>query len=210
MGMSESHDSEAVDATHKGRDATERVTLASLRSQFTTADTSTLDEAMGTRARFREGTNAGRPPSGTSPSSTSDHRTGERPEGQHRQGPRNPTRTHPWTRLKTSCGERWKPNWKPWNVTPWQPKRLASATNWTCDWNAKSNPSRNATMLSSISAWKSVKRRSRPPLKPNSTGSTTVVSPSKRNGCVWNTTRPSNSVSGTSSPTSKRRWSAAL
>ena len=50
MGMSESHDSEAVDATHKGRDATERVTLASLRSQFTTADTSTLDEAMGTRA----------------------------------------------------------------------------------------------------------------------------------------------------------------
>ena len=54
MGMSESHDSEAVDATHKGRDATERVTLASLRSQFTTADTSTLDEAMGTRARFRQ------------------------------------------------------------------------------------------------------------------------------------------------------------
>ena len=35
MGMSESHDSEAVDAAHAGHDTTERMTLASLRSQFT-------------------------------------------------------------------------------------------------------------------------------------------------------------------------------
>ena len=54
MGMSESHDSEAVDAAHAGHDTTERMTLASLRSQFTSTGTSTLDEAMGTRARFRQ------------------------------------------------------------------------------------------------------------------------------------------------------------
>ena len=54
MGMSESHDSEAGDAAHAGHDTTERMTLASLRSQFTSTGTSTLDEAMGTRARFRQ------------------------------------------------------------------------------------------------------------------------------------------------------------
>ena len=54
MGMSESHDGEAVDATHTGQETTERVTLASLRSQFTSADTSSLDDALGTRARFRQ------------------------------------------------------------------------------------------------------------------------------------------------------------
>lgn len=54
MGMSESHDSEAGDPVHAGHDTTERITLASLRSQFTSTDTPTLDEAMGTRARFRQ------------------------------------------------------------------------------------------------------------------------------------------------------------
>ena len=37
MGMSESHDGEAGDATHTGQETAERVTLASLRSQFTSA-----------------------------------------------------------------------------------------------------------------------------------------------------------------------------
>ncbi len=44
MGMSESHDSEAGDAAHAGHDTTERMTLASLRSQFTSTGTSTLDK----------------------------------------------------------------------------------------------------------------------------------------------------------------------
>ena len=104
MGMSESHDSEAVDATHKGRDATERVTLAPLRSQFTTADTSTLDEAMGTRAVPQR--NACGPTSvGNVAFVNKRHRTGERPEGQHRQDLATNTNS-PLMRLKTSCGER--------------------------------------------------------------------------------------------------------
>ena len=54
MGMSESHDIKAENAARDGHNTAERVTLASLRSQFTSADTSTLDEALGTRARFRQ------------------------------------------------------------------------------------------------------------------------------------------------------------
>ena len=54
MGMSESHDGEAGDATHTGQETAERVTLASLRSQFTSASNPSLDEALGTRARFRQ------------------------------------------------------------------------------------------------------------------------------------------------------------
>ena len=54
MSVSESHDSEAKRATQTGRDSNERVTLASLRSQFTSASSTTLDEAVGTQARFRQ------------------------------------------------------------------------------------------------------------------------------------------------------------
>ena len=54
MGMSESHDIKAENAGREGHNKADRVTLASLRSQFTSADTSTLDEALGTRARFRQ------------------------------------------------------------------------------------------------------------------------------------------------------------
>ena len=54
MGVSESHNVDAADGAKNGRDTTERVTLASLRSQFTSSSTTTLDEAMGTRARFRQ------------------------------------------------------------------------------------------------------------------------------------------------------------
>ena len=54
MGMSESHDSEAGDPVHAGHDTTARITLASLRSQVTSTATPPHDQAMGTRARFRQ------------------------------------------------------------------------------------------------------------------------------------------------------------
>ena len=54
MGVSESQNSDDADAPDKGRGTTDRVTLASLRSQFTSAGAPTLDEALGTRARFRQ------------------------------------------------------------------------------------------------------------------------------------------------------------
>ena len=54
MTVSESHDNEAVKAAQMRRENTERVTLASLRSQFTSSSTSSLDEALGTQARFRQ------------------------------------------------------------------------------------------------------------------------------------------------------------
>ena len=54
MGMSESHDVEATDATHTGHGMTEKMSLASLRSQFTATNITTLDDAVDTRARFRQ------------------------------------------------------------------------------------------------------------------------------------------------------------
>ena len=54
MSMSESHDGEAQDAAHAGKESNERITLASLRSQFTSAGSTTLDQAVNTQARFRQ------------------------------------------------------------------------------------------------------------------------------------------------------------
>jgi len=54
MSTSESHDGDAPNAPRDGVDIGDRVTLASLRSQFTSAGTTTLDEAVGTQARFRQ------------------------------------------------------------------------------------------------------------------------------------------------------------
>ena len=54
MNVSESHASEAVEAAQMKRENTERVTLASLRSQFTATSTTSLDAALGTQARFRD------------------------------------------------------------------------------------------------------------------------------------------------------------
>ena len=54
MGMSESHNGEAGNTALKEHENTDKVTLASLRSQFTSADSTSIDEVMGTQARFRQ------------------------------------------------------------------------------------------------------------------------------------------------------------
>ena len=54
MGVSESHNGEAENAAQNGPETSERVTLASLRTQFTSAGSTTIDQAVNTQARFRQ------------------------------------------------------------------------------------------------------------------------------------------------------------
>ena len=54
MGMSASKNDDALDEARKKRENTQKVSLSALRSQFTSTETSTLDQAVMTSARFRQ------------------------------------------------------------------------------------------------------------------------------------------------------------
>ena len=54
MGMSASNNDDALSEARKKRENTEKVSLSALRSQFTSTENSTLDQAVMTSARFRQ------------------------------------------------------------------------------------------------------------------------------------------------------------
>ena len=136
MGMSESHDSEAGDPVHAGHDRPNESPWL-VRSQFTSTDTPTLDEAMGTLIPSR----ARRGPICVTASPSSEAIT-ERVNAMKANIAKDLTVQHELTldALENEHVGRWKPN-STMEQTHWLPRKHGLATNSTCDLNARSKHS---------------------------------------------------------------------